>query len=145
MQRTILARTSMSAVVGVVLTIVACTDDSPTSVTKPGARSNAVTTSTTTAAMGKPSTSGYEIKTATLSGVVSGNSGVAEVLCSTGKRALGGGFHILGGTLIEPGDVAVYESSPRVTSGTDGWRLEAINRSSTTRDFEVWVICATMQ
>jgi hypothetical protein len=85
--------------------------------------------------------SGYEIKSSGID-VVSGNSGVVEVLCPTGKRAWGGGFQIGGGVLIGGPDVAVYESSPRVTSGTDGWRLEAANRGPKTRRFDVWVVCA---
>ncbi len=85
----------------------------------------------------------HEIKTAQIS-VVGGNTGVVEVLCSAGKKALGGGFQIEGGVLIAGPDVAVYESSPRVTSGKDGWRLEAANRGTTTRMFNVWVICGSV-
>jgi hypothetical protein len=88
----------------------------------------------------KPST-GYEIKTFGIE-VVGGNSGTVEVLCSAGNRALGGGFQIGGGILAAGPDVAVYESSPRVTSGTDGWRLVAMNRGTDARQFDVWVICA---
>ena len=87
--------------------------------------------------------SGYEQKTAGID-VVAGNTGVTEVLCSSGKKALGGGFKIGGGILISGADVAVYESSPRVTSGTDGWRIEAANRGTTNRHFDVYVICANM-
>ena len=88
-----------------------------------------------------PST--HEIKSAQIS-VVGGNTGVAEVLCSSGKKALGGGFQIEGGVLAAGPDVAVYESSPRDTSGKDGWRLEAANRGTTTRTFNVWVICGSV-
>ena len=88
-----------------------------------------------------PST--YEMKSAQIS-VVGGNTGVVEVLCSSGKKALGGGFQIEGGVLITGPDVAVYESSPRVTSGKDGWRLEATNRGTTTRMFNVWVVCGSV-
>jgi hypothetical protein len=94
-------------------------------------------------APGTPTSSGYEIKTAGIT-VVAGNTGVTEALCSSGKKALGGGFKIGGGILIAGPDIAVYESSPRVTSGTDGWRLEAANRGTTARSFDVWVICAKM-
>jgi hypothetical protein len=85
----------------------------------------------------------HEIKSAQIS-VVGGNTGVTEVLCSSGKKALGGGFQIEGGVLAAGPDVAVYESSPRVTSGKDGWRLEAANRGTTTRTFNVWVICGSV-
>jgi len=87
--------------------------------------------------------SGYEQKIAGID-VVAGNTGVAEVLCSAGKKALGGGYKIGGGILITGADVAVYESSPRVTSGTDGWRIEAANRGTTARHFDVYVLCANM-
>ena len=90
-----------------------------------------------------PPPSTYEIKTFGID-VVAGNTGVTEVLCSAGKQALGGGFKIGGGVLISGPDVAVYESSPRVTSGKDGWRLEAANRGTSTRHFDVWAICAKM-
>jgi hypothetical protein len=79
--------------------------------------------------------------------VVSGNTGVVEALCPTGKKVLGGGFQIGGGILIEGADVAVYESSPRVTSGdvgATGWRLVAANRTADTRRFDVYAICATI-
>ena len=85
----------------------------------------------------------HEIKSAQIS-VVGGNTGVVEVLCTSGKKALGGGFQIEGGVLIAGPDVAVYESSPRVTSGKDGWRLEAANRGTTTRTFNVWVVCGSV-
>jgi hypothetical protein len=85
----------------------------------------------------------HEIKSAQIS-VVGGNTGVVEVLCPSGKKALGGGFQIEGGVLIAGPDVAVYESSPRVTSGKDGWRLEAANRGTTTRMFDVWVVCGSV-
>lgn len=95
----------------------------------------------TLAACNKPT--GYEIKTSG-NNVVSGNLGVLEVLCPAGKKAWGGGFKIGGGALTAGPDVAVYESSPRVTSGTDGWRLEAMNRGPSTRRFDVWVLCANI-
>jgi hypothetical protein len=41
-------------------------------------------------------------------------------------------------------DVVVYESAPRVTSGTDGWRIEAVNRTADERIIEAWVVCAAM-
>jgi hypothetical protein len=85
----------------------------------------------------------HEIKTAQIN-VVAGNTGVVEVLCSSGKKPLGGGFKIDGGVLAAGPDVAVYESTPRVTSGTNGWRLEAANRGTTDRVFTVWVICGSV-
>jgi hypothetical protein len=88
-----------------------------------------------------PST--YEMKTAQIS-VVGGNTGVTEVLCSAGKKALGGGFFIEGSILAAGPDIAVYESSPRVTSGKDGWRLAAANRGTDTRMFNVYVICGSV-
>ena len=88
-----------------------------------------------------PST--YEMKSAQIS-VVGGNTGVVEVLCSGGKKPLGGGFFIEGTVLAAGPDVAVYESSPRVTSGKDGWRLVAANRGTDTRMFNVYVICGTV-
>ena len=97
----------------------------------------------------KPTTSSgaappsHEVKSAQIS-VVAGNTGVVEVLCSSAKKPLGGGFKIDGGVLAAGPDVAVYESSPRVTSGTNGWRLEAANRGTTDRVFTVWVICGSV-
>ena len=88
-----------------------------------------------------PST--YEMKSAQIS-VVGGNTGVVEVLCSNGKKALGGGFFIEGSILAAGPDVAVYESSPRVTSGKDGWRLAAANRGTDTRMFNVYAICGSV-
>lgn len=85
----------------------------------------------------------HEIKTAQMN-VVAGNTGVVEALCSSGKKPLGGGFKIDGGILAAGPDVAVYESSPRATSGPNGWRLEAANRGTTDRVFTVWVICGSV-
>ena len=79
--------------------------------------------------------------------VVSGNTGIVEALCPSGKKVLGGGFQIGGGVMIEGADVAVYESSPRVTTGgtgATGWRLVAANRTADTRRFDVYAICATI-
>ena len=85
----------------------------------------------------------HEIKTAQIT-VVAGNTGVVEALCSSGKKPLGGGFKIDGGILAAGPDVAVYESSPRSTSGPNGWRIEAANRGTTDRVFTVWVICGSV-
>ena len=124
--------------VGVVATLSGCDRDTPTDLAK------SPTVSQSVAAPSAPaSKSSYEIKTFGID-VVSGNAGTVEVLCTAGKKALGGGFQIGGGILIDGPDVVVYESSPRVTSGTDGWRLSAANRTADPRHFDVWVICATM-
>lgn len=126
--------------IGVIALAAACDRESPTDVPRPHARASVAQASSIGLDPEKP-LPGYEIKSFG-SDVVGGNTGVVEVLCSPGNRALGGGFQIGGGALITGPDVAVYESSPRVTSGTDGWRLVAVNRGTDTRRFDVWVICA---
>ena len=86
---------------------------------------------------------GYEVMTST-SDIATDTQGVLEVYCSAGKRAIGGGFFIDGGVPINGPDVYVYESSHRVTGGTDGWRLAAMNRTGGTRQFNVYAICAAI-
>jgi len=126
---------------GVITLAAACDREGPTDVSRPAVGSSI----TPSRSIGLPGDEkplpGYEIKTFGIE-VVGGNSGTVEVLCSPGNRALGGGFQIGGGILAAGPDVAVYESSPRVTSGSDGWRLVAANRGTDTRQFDVWVICA---
>ena len=86
---------------------------------------------------------GYEMNTYGMD-VVGGNVAVAEALCGAGKKVMGGGYKI-GPSISSTGpDPIVYESSPRATSGPAGWRIEAANRGTTTRHFDVWVICANM-
>jgi len=146
MLRTSQTRTSIVGAIGVlatVLSLAGCGQSPTDAPARPANATSAGGGSGTALASNKPTTSAYEIKSFGLD-VVSGNTGVVEVLCSAGKRALGGGFHLLGGALIADADPVVYESSPRVTSGADGWRLEASNRSAVTRTFEVWVICSTV-
>lgn len=128
--------------VSVTALLAACDREAPTDVAAPSPRANRVGTPSMAVNAAKL-VSSYEVKTFGID-VVSGNQGVVEVLCTAGKRVLGGGYHIGGGALIDSPDVAVYESSPRVTSGTDGWRLEAMNRTADTRRLDVWVICAPM-
>ena len=118
--------------------------ETPTDVTTPAAVTPRVTTPSLAVGGNKPAaTSGYEVKTAG-SDVATDSEGIVEVLCSAGKKAIGGGFQIVGGVPINGPDVYVYESSPRVTSGTDGWRLDAMNRTGGTRRFDVYVICAAI-
>ena len=127
--------------VGIVATLSACDRDTPTT---PTALATSPTVNHSVASPSAPSSkSSYEIKTFGTD-VASGNLGTVEVLCTVGKKALGGGFQIGGPVLIDPPDVVVYENSPRVTSGTDGWRLSAVNRTADLRHFDVWVICANM-
>lgn len=126
---------------GVITLAAACDRESPTDVSRPAVRSSTTPSRSILPPGDDKPLAGYEIKTLDIE-VVGGNSGVVEVLCSPGNRALGGGFQIGGGILAAGPDVAVYESSPRVTSGTDGWRLVAANRGTDTRQFNVWVICA---
>lgn len=121
-----------------------CDHESPTDVAAVEHRAKPPVAPTfAAAAAAKPSASSYEIRTAG-SDVASGFLGVVEVLCPAGKRALGGGHKVGGGALIDGPDVALYESAPRVTTGTDGWRVEAMNRTADTRRIEAWVVCATI-
>ena len=141
-------RRSTYAAVAFIALAAACDRESPTDLTRPPAvQANLVGAPTLAVNVNKPtSPSTSEVKTAGID-VVAGNSGVVEVLCPAGKVALGGGFQIGGGVLIGGPDVAVYESSPRVTSGgvgASGWRLEAANRGSDQRHFDVWVTCAAI-
>ena len=121
--------------------VIGCDRESPTDVVVPAVRANPPAAPALADGGSKPST--YEIRSAGLD-VVSGNLGVVEVLCPAGKRALGGGHKVGGGALIDGPDVALYESTPRVTSGTDGWRVEAMNRTADTRFIEAWVVCAAI-
>jgi hypothetical protein len=93
-------------------------------------------------AAANPKASSYEI-VSSVSLIGSGFTGVIETLCPSGKKALGGGFFINGNPGSGP-DVAVYESSPRVTSGSSGWRLAAINRTADALSYEVFAICASI-
>ena len=132
-------RNAMIAI-GIIALTAACDRESPTDVRRPPAAASLYELPSPGGDPQKP-VSGYEVKSFGID-VVGGQQGVVEVLCSPGNRALGGGFQIGGPILIDGPDVAVYESSPRVTSGTDGWRLNAANRGTETRRFDVWVICA---
>jgi hypothetical protein len=95
-------------------------------------------------AAANPKASSYEI-VSSVSDIGSGFMGIMEAVCPTGKKALGGGFFIDGNPLSGP-DVAVYESSPRVTSvlGGTGWRLAAVNRTADQLRYEVFAICAAI-
>ena len=139
---TLLRRGSMLIVAGTIGLVVACGGDSPTDVAVPTLQAGPPTTAAFAAA-GKPTTSTHEIKSFGFD-VAPDNQGIVEVLCPVGKRALGGGHKIGGGAPGTGPDVAVYESTPRVTSGTDGWRVEAMNRTAETRRIEAWVICAAI-
>jgi hypothetical protein len=144
MSRTILLRHSSTLIAASVIALVSgCDRESPTDVAAPAVRMNPPAAASLAASAGKPSTSTYEIRSTGLD-VVSGNLGVVEVLCPAGKRALGGGHKVGGGPGIVGPDVPLYESSPRVTSGTDGWRVEAMNRTADTRRIEAWVVCAAI-
>jgi hypothetical protein len=125
----------------VVALVIGCDRESPTDVAAPAVQASAPAAPAFAVSAGMPSNSSYEIKSAGLD-VASGNLGVVEVLCSAGKRALGGGHKIGGGALIDGPAVALYESTPRVTGGTDGWRVEAMNCTADTRRIEAWVVCA---
>lgn len=134
-------RTPITVALGAILVGVACSQDGPTDVQHKAPPTAVGSPSFAAGGGGNKPPSGYEIQSFGID-VVSGNQGVVEVLCPSGKRALGGGFKIGGGPQIGDADVAIYESTPRVTSGTDGWRIESMNRSSITRTVEAWVICA---
>ena len=137
------------ATIGILTLFGGCDRDTPTDAAVPGPRASTVgSPSLGVGAQTKPTQgSTYEIKTASDPAVAAGFTRVLEVLCPTGKRALGGGFFIEGITADGP-DVAVYESSPRVTTTGavpgDGWRLVAMNRGTDTRPFTVYAICATI-
>jgi hypothetical protein len=134
-------RPYITAVLGVVLFGIACDRESPTDV--PLKTPAAVGAPSFAAGGGNKPTSGYEIVKDSIN-IVSGNQGAIEAFCPTGKRALGGGFKVGGGALINDTDVAIYESAPRVTGvgGTDGWRVEAMNRTADARWIQSWVVCA---
>ena len=136
-------RRSACVAIGLIALGAACGDrETLTDVAAPTVGTPRVTAPSLAVGGGKP-VSSYEVKTASLD-VANANDGIIEVLCTAGKRALGGGFQIVGGVPIDGPDVYVYESSPRVTSGTDGWRLEAMNRTGESRRLDVYVICAAM-
>ena len=141
-KNTLLRRGSLLVVAGTIGLAVACGGDTPTDVAVPTLQAGPPTTAAF-AASGKPSTSTYEMKSFGFD-VAPNFQGIVEVLCPVGKRALGGGHKIDGGAPNAGPDVAVYESTPRVTSGTDGWRVEAMNRTADTRRIEAWVICAAI-
>jgi hypothetical protein len=140
-------RTAAYVTIGALALLAGCDRDTPTDVAAPTARSNGAPTPSfaVTATAGKPGQSSYEIRKDS-SNVAGGFEGIVEVYCSTGKRALGGGYQIMGGALAAGPDVAVYESAPRVTlqGATDGWRLDAVNRNTDPRWFVVYVVCATI-
>ena len=134
-------RTPITLALSAILVSVGCGQDGPTDVQHKAPAATVVAAPSFAVGGNKP-VSGYETRTFMLTNVVAGNSAAFEVLCPTGKRALGGGYKVWGGMQATGGDVVVYESTPRVTSGTDGWRVEAVNRSADTRDIEAYVICA---
>ena len=126
----------------IAVAMAACDSDTPTE-TKPAVDARV---GAEPLAAANPKASSHEIVVFGFD-VVSGNTGIVEALCPSGKKVLGGGFQIGGGVMIEGADVAVYESSPRVTSGgtgATGWRLVAANRTADTRRFDVYAICATI-
>ena len=125
----------------IAIAITACESDTPTATNPPV--DSRIGAEPVAAAAPKPSA--YEM-VQHLSDVVTGNTGVVEVLCPSPKKATGGGFWIEGPIFILGADIAVYESSPRVTSGgngASGWRLVAANRTADTRRFNVYALCAT--
>jgi hypothetical protein len=135
-------RTPITLALSAILLTVACSQDGPTDVQRK-TPAPAVVGAPSFAVGGNKPVSGYEIKKDSLDAAVGGQA-IVEVYCPTGKRALGGGFKVGGGAVINDADVAIYESAPRVTlSGqTDGWRVEAMNRTTTVRNVQAWVICA---
>jgi hypothetical protein len=135
-------RTPITLALSAILVGVACNQDGPTDVQRK-APAAAVVGAPSFAVGGNKPITGYEIRKDSLDAGVGGQT-VVEVYCPAGKRALGGGFKVGGGAQINDGDVAIYESTPRVTAAgqTDGWRVEAVNRSSIVRQIQSWVICA---
>ena len=135
-------RTPSTLALVAILVGVACSQDGPTDVQRktPAA---AVVGAPNFAVGGNKPVSGYEIRRDSLD-AASGGQAIVEVYCPAGKRALGGGFKVGGGAQINDADVAIYESAPRVTlvGQTDGWRVEAMNRSAISRSIQSWVICA---
>ena len=145
MSRSLLHRTRFPRAIiaiGIVALAASCDRESPTDVSqaRPPVKANRGVELPPIEEPPKP-ISGYEIKTFGID-VPGGEQGVVEVQCSPGNHPLGGGYQIGGPILINDADAVVYESSPRVTAGTDGWRLAGVNRSAATRRFDVWVICA---
>ena len=137
-------RRSACVAIGLIALGAACGDrETLTDVAAPTVGTPRVTAPSLAVGGNKPSSS-YEVKTASLD-VGDAFEGSIEVLCTPGKRALGGGFQIVGGVPINGPDVYVYESSPRVTTpGAEGWRLDAMNRTGASRRFDVYVICAAI-
>ena len=138
-------RRSACVAIGLIALGSACGDgETLTDVAPPAAAPPRVTAPNLAAGGNKPTSGlGYEVMTST-SDIATDTQGVLEVYCSAGKRAIGGGFFIDGGVPINGPDVYVYESSHRVTGGTDGWRLAAMNRTGGTRQFNVYAICAAI-
>lgn len=86
---------------------------------------------------------GLETKVA--SGTANANSIKSlGVSCSTGKKALGGGFEV-----DTSGDVQVLSSTPNGATGDgsdngSGWLAQLKNNSGTAKTVWVWVVCASI-
>ena len=146
-QDTLFLRRAARLAIGAIALVAGCDRESPTDVAVPTVRaSRAEAPGLAVSAAGKPgpAPSTYELVKGVGIDVGAGVTGVTEVLCPSGKKPLGGGFQIGGSVPGSGPDVAVYESSPRVTGGTEGWRLVAQNRTADERHFDIWVICATI-
>ena len=142
---TLLLRRATRLAIGAIALVAGCDRESPTDVAVRASRVEAPSLGVNASKpLPPPPPSGYELVKGVGIDVATGNTGVTEVYCSAGKRALGGGFQIGGSVPGSGPDVAVYESSPRVTGGTEGWRLVAQNRTADERHFDIWVICATI-
>jgi hypothetical protein len=81
------------------------------------------------------------VRAGTAGAVLNGAVGVAQVSCSAGERATGGGSSISGSTGWQ-----VIESFP--TPGTTGstptgWRVDALNGTGSTNNLQAIVICAS--
>ena len=136
LRRSILISSASSILMAIALA--ACDSDTPTETNRQvDARIGAEPV-----AAANPKASTYEI-VSVVALIESGFTGIREALCPLGKKALGGGFFI-DANPGSPPDVQVYESSPRVTQGSSGWRLAAINRTADPQSFTVYAICAAI-
>lgn len=85
--------------------------------------------------------SGYEVIGSELISVPALGNGEREVLCSTGKKAIGGG------SFIGLGAMNMSSSAPRaqVLGGAEGWIVRVANPGLSTGFYHAFAICAFVQ